>query len=177
MCIRDRTKGKLTVAVRDSSQIVAAYPKDTHQILGAAIYIGSTTLSLYVYDLKNGKVVDEPSAMNPQIRPAEDLMRSVSDVMSNQGGDEKLTAAVRGKITEMLHEACENLEAEWDKLLEVVLVGNHIMHPIFFGISPVELGQAPFTLSIRSWLDVDAKDLGFDLYPKTRLSFLSLIHI
>ena len=75
----------------------------------------------------------------------------------------------------MLHEACENLEIEWDKLLEVVLVGNPIMHHIFFGISPVELGQAPFTLSIRSWLDVDAKDLGFDLHPKTRLSFLPLI--
>ena len=169
------SKGKLTVAVRDSSQIVAAYPKGTHQILGAAIDIGSTTLALYVYDLKNGKLVYESSAMNPQIRFGEDLMSRVSYVMMNKGGDEKLTAAVRGKITEMLHEACENLEAEWDKLLEVVLVGNPIMHHIFFGISPVELGQAPFTLSIRSWLDVDAKDLGFDLYPKTRLSFLPLI--
>ena len=69
----------------------------------------------------------------------------------------------------------EYLEIERDKLLEVVLVGNPIMHHIFFGISPVELGQAPFTLSIRRWLDVDAKDLGFDLYPKTRLSFLPLI--
>ena len=169
------TKGKLTVAVRDSSQIVAAYPKGTHQILGAAIDIGSTTLALYVYDIKNGKLVYESSAMNPQIRFGEDLMSRVSYVMMNKGGDEKLTAAIRGKITEMLHEACENLEAEWDKLLEVVLVGNPIMHHIFFGISPVELGQAPFTLSIRSWLDVDAKDLGFDLYPKTRLSFLPLI--
>ena len=113
--------------------------------------------------------------MNPQIRFGEDLMSRVSYVMMNKGGDEKLTAAVRNKITEMLHEACENLEIEWDKLLEVVLVGNPIMHHIFFGISPVELGQAPFTLSIRSWLDVDAKDLGFDLHPKTRLSFLPLI--
>ena len=93
----------------------------------------------------------------------------------NKGGDEKLTIAVRTKITEMLHEACDNLEVKWDKLLEVVLVGNPIMHHIFFGISPVELGQAPFTLSIRSWLDVDAKDLNFELYPKTRLSFFPLI--
>ena len=113
--------------------------------------------------------------MNPQIRFGEDLMSRVSYVMMNKGGDEKLTTAVRTKITEMLHEACENLEIEWDKLLEVVLVGNPIMHHIFFGISPVELGQAPFTLSIRSWLDVDAKDLDFDLHPKTRLSFLPLI--
>jgi len=169
------TRGNLTVAIRDKDQIVAVYPQGKHQVLGAAIDIGSTTLALYVYDLNNGKLVYESSAMNPQIRFGEDLMSRVSYVMMNEGGDEKLTIAVRTKITEMLHEACENLEADLNKLLEVVLVGNPIMHHIFFGISPVELGQAPFTLSIRSWLDVDAKDLGFNLYSKTRLSFLPLI--
>ena len=169
------TKGNLTVAVRDKNQIVAAYPQGNHKVFGGAIDIGSTTLALYVYDLKDGKLVFESSAMNPQIRFGEDLMSRVSYVMMNKGGDEKLTIAVRTKITEMLHEACENLEIEWDKLLEVVLVGNPIMHHIFFGISPVELGQAPFTLAIRGWLDVDAKDLAFDLHPKTRLSFLPLI--
>ena len=169
------TKGNLTVAIRDNKQIVAAYPQGKLQVFGAAIDIGSTTLALYVYDLKDGKLVYESSAMNPQIRFGEDLMSRVSYVMMNKGGDEKLTIAVRTKITEMLHEACENLEVKWDKLLEVVLVGNPIMHHIFFGISPVELGQAPFTLSIRSWLDVDAKDLNFELYSKTRLSFFPLI--
>ena len=169
------TKGSLTVAVRDKNQIVAAYPQGNHKVFGGAIDIGSTTLALYVYDLKDGKLVFESSAMNPQIRFGEDLMSRVSYVMMNKGGDEKLTTAVRTKVTEMLHEACEYLEIEWDKLLEVVLVGNPIMHHIFFGISPVELGQAPFTLAIRGWLDVDAKDLGFDLYSKTRLSFLPLI--
>ena len=169
------TKGNLTVAILDNKQIVAAYPQGKLQVFGAAIDIGSTTLALYVYDLKDGKLVYESSAMNPQIRFGEDLMSRVSYVMMNKGGDEKLTIAVRTKITEMLHEACENLEVKWDKLLEVVLVGNPIMHNIFFGISPVELGQAPFTLSIRSWLDVDAKDLNFELYPKTRLSFFPLI--
>ena len=169
------SKGCLTVAIRDQKEIVAIYPQGKHQIIGAAIDIGSTTLALYIYDLKNAKLVYESSAMNPQIRFGEDLMSRVSYVMMNKGGDKKLTTAVHTKITEMLHEACEYLEIEWGKLLEVVLVGNPIMHHIFFGISPVELGQAPFTLSIRSWLDVDAKDLGFDLYPKTRLSFLPLI--
>ena len=169
------SKGCLTVAIRDQKEIVAIYPQGKHQIIGAAIDIGSTTLAIYIYDLKNAKLVYESSAMNPQIRFGEDLMSRVSYVMMNKGGDKKLTTAVRTKITEMLHEACEYLEIEWGKLLEVVLVGNPIMHHIFFGISPVELGQAPFTLSIRSWLDVDAKDLGFNLYPKTRLSFLPLI--
>ncbi|MBT4653617.1 MAG: 2Fe-2S iron-sulfur cluster binding domain-containing protein, partial [Thiotrichales bacterium] len=66
------SKGKLTVAVRDKNQIVATYPQGKHQIFGGAIDIGSTTLALYVYDLKDGKLVYESSAMNPQIRFGED---------------------------------------------------------------------------------------------------------
>ena len=169
------TKGNITVAVRDNNEVVALYPQGKQQIIGAAIDIGSTTLALYIYDLQNGRLVYESSAMNPQIRYGEDLMSRVSYVMMNKDGDKKLTQAVRTKITDMLHEACKILELQWDKLLEIVLVGNPIMHHIFFGISPVELGQAPFTVATRNWRDVDAKDLGFDLYAKTRMSFLPLI--
>jgi uncharacterized 2Fe-2S/4Fe-4S cluster protein (DUF4445 family) len=93
----------------------------------------------------------------------------------NKGGENKLTQAVRNKVTEMLHNACEILELQLDKLLEIIIVGNPIMHHIFFGISPVELGQAPFTVATRGWLDVDAQKLGLDLYPNTRISSLPLI--
>ena len=63
---------------------------ESYSSFGAAIDIGSTTLALYVYDLKNAKLVYESSAMNPQIRFGEDLMSRVSYVMMNKGGDEKL---------------------------------------------------------------------------------------
>ncbi|MDP6104120.1 MAG: ASKHA domain-containing protein [Gammaproteobacteria bacterium] len=170
-----KTKGELTVAVRDNNEVVAIYPQGELQVIGAAIDIGSTTLALYVYDLQNGRLNYESSAMNPQIRYGEDLMSRVSYVMMNKGGENKLTQAVRNKVTEMLHNACEILELQLDKLLEIVVVGNPIMHHIFFGISPVELGQAPFTVATRGWLDVDAQKLGLDLYPNTRISSLPLI--
>ena len=170
-----KTKGKLTVAVRDNNKVVAIYPQGELQVIGAAIDIGSTTLALYVYDLQNGRLNYESSAMNPQIRYGEDLMSRVSYVMMNKDGENKLAQAVRNKVTEMLHNACEILELQLDKLLEIIIVGNPIMHHIFFGISPVELGQAPFTVATRGWLDVDAQKLGLDLYPNTRISSLPLI--
>ena len=170
-----KTKGELTVAVRDNNEVVAIYPQGELQVIGAAIDIGSTTLALYVYDLQNGRLNYESSAMNPQIRYGEDLMSRVSYVMMNKGGENKLAQAVRNKVTEMLHNACEILELQLDKLLEIIIVGNPIMHHIFFGISPVELGQAPFTVATRGWLDVDAQKLGLDLYPNTRISSLPLI--
>jgi uncharacterized 2Fe-2S/4Fe-4S cluster protein (DUF4445 family) len=182
-------KGRLTIAVRDDSEVVAVYPqfseslqdgelreqRETHNVIGAAIDIGSTTLAVYVYDLHSGELLFDTSAMNPQIRFGEDLMSRVSYVMMNKGGDQKLTASVREKLTEMLHEACKQLQIPHNKLLEVVLVGNPIMHHLFFGLSPVELGQAPFTVATREWLELNAADLPLDLYPATRIAFLPLI--
>ncbi len=169
------TSGKLSVVVRDSSHVVALYPQGETRVVGAAVDIGSTTLAVYVYDLLSGDLLYETSAMNPQIQYGEDLMSRVSYVMMNKGGEQKLTDAVRNKLTEMFHEACKQLALTHDKLLEVVLVGNPIMHHLFFGISPVELGQAPFTLAIREWLEMTAAEIGLDLFPSTRLAFLPLI--
>ena len=168
-------KGRLTVAVRDSAEVVAIYPEGTDLIIGGAVDIGSTTLALYVYDLLRGKLLFESSAMNPQIRFGEDLMSRVSYVMMNKGGDKDLTKAVREKLLEMVNEACKKLELTHDKLLEMVLVGNPIMHHLFFGISPVPLGQAPFTVANREWMEMNAFDLSLDLHATTRIAFLPLI--
>ncbi len=173
--IIEDAKGKLTVAIRDEEEVVAIYPQGTHRVIGGAVDIGSTTLALYIYDLHSGELLYETSAMNPQIRFGEDLMSRVSYVMMNKGGDKKLTNAVREKLTEMLHAACLALNMEHDKLLEMVLVGNPIMHHLFFGISPVALGQAPFTVAIRDWLEMNADDLELDLFANTRMAFLPLI--
>lgn len=168
-------KGRLTVALRDDQEVVAIYPPDTTVVVGGAVDIGSTTLALYVHDLLSGELLFESSAMNPQIRFGEDLMSRVSYVMMNKGGDRDMTLAVREKLIEMVSEACKKLELEQDKLLEMVLVGNPIMHHLFFGISPVPLGQAPFTVANRDWMEVSAFDLSLDLHPTTRVAFLPLI--
>ncbi|MGH1542777.1 MAG: ASKHA domain-containing protein [Arenicella sp.] len=169
------TKGKLTVALRDEKEVIAIYPQGNHQIVGGAVDIGSTTLALYVYDLHTAELLYEASAMNPQIRFGEDLMSRVSYVMMNKGGDKKLTDTVREKISDMVHSACKALDVEHDKLLEMVLVGNPIMHHLFFGLSPVALGQAPFTVATRDWLEVNAVDLSLDFFANTRIAFLPLI--
>lgn len=173
--IIEENSGVLTLAIRDQKTVVALYPAGTTQILGGAVDIGSTTLALYLRDLITGDLLFESSAMNPQIRFGEDLMSRVSYVMMNKGGDVDMTQAVREKITEMVREGCESIGIGYDRLLEMVLVGNPIMHHLFFGISPVPLGQAPFTVATRDWMEVSAYELPIDLYPMTRVAFLPLI--
>jgi uncharacterized 2Fe-2S/4Fe-4S cluster protein (DUF4445 family) len=149
-----------TVAVR-ADRVVAVYPGYVDRIVGAGIDIGSTTIAGHLCDLTTGEVLSSAGRMNPQIRFGEDLMSRVSYVMMNPGGERQLTEAVRTSLQELLTELCDAAGATETELLEIVLVGNPIMHHIVAGIDPTPLGQAPFTLATAEAITVPAA--AFDL--------------
>ena len=166
---------ELIAVVRDDTHIIDVWPPAPFDAYGAAIDIGSTSLALYLYDLTNGALVHQASAMNPQIRYGEDLMSRVSYVMMNKGGEEKLTAEIQGQVGKMLEEARAKLDLGPNQILEVVLVGNPIMHHLFLGLNPVELGQAPFTLAVKDWFEAPANLFNLGISETARVAFLPLV--
>ena len=50
-----------------------------------------------------------------------------------------------------------------DLILDATFVGNPVMHHIFLGIDPVELGGAPFALATQEALKFPAKDININL--------------
>jgi uncharacterized 2Fe-2S/4Fe-4S cluster protein (DUF4445 family) len=166
---------ELIAVVRDDVTVIDVWPPSPFDAYGAAIDIGSTSLALYLYDLTRGELAYEASAMNPQIRFGEDLMSRVSYVMMNKGGEEKLTAEIRKAIAGMLEDARAKLDLGPNQILEVVAVGNPIMHHLFLGINPVELGQAPFTLAIKDWFEAPAYRFDLGISETARVSMLPLV--
>ncbi len=166
---------ELIAVVRDDLTIIDVWPPSPFDAYGAAIDIGSTSLALYLYDLTRGELAYEASAMNPQIRFGEDLMSRVSYVMMNKGGEEKLTAEIRKAIAGMLEDARAKLDLGPNQILEVVAVGNPIMHHLFLGINPVELGQAPFPLAVKDWFEAPAYRFELGISETARVSMLPLV--
>jgi uncharacterized 2Fe-2S/4Fe-4S cluster protein (DUF4445 family) len=156
-----------TVALR-GTEVVAAWPRYVERVCGIAVDIGSTTIAGHLCDLTTGEVLSSAGRMNPQIRFGEDLMSRVSYVMMNPGGDRNLTVAVRTALNELIAELCLDATVGVGEVLEIVLVGNPIMHHIVAGIDPTPLGQAPFTLATAEALQVPAAD--FELHcPNARV--------
>ena len=108
-----------------------------------------------------------PAMMNPQIRFGEDLMSRVSYVMMNPGGDKELTACIRAALNDLITDLLRQADAPADELLDIVIVGNPIMHHIVLGIDPTPLGQAPFTLASAEAIRTTALDLGLQ-FPTAR---------
>ena len=161
--------------IRDELEVIDLWAPDRDGLYGAAIDIGSTSVALYLYDLMSGALVHQASAMNPQIRFGEDVMSRVSYVMMNKDGQEKLAAAVQGQLRTMLSEARESLSVDADQILELVCVGNPIMHHTLIGVDPTPLGQSPFTLAVKDWLDLPGDLLDLGLTRQARVSLLPLI--
>ncbi|MEQ9348931.1 MAG: ASKHA domain-containing protein, partial [Alphaproteobacteria bacterium] len=156
---------KVTVAVRERSEIIHVWPEFHDAAFGIAYDVGSTTIAAHLTDLHSGEVVASVGRMNPQIRFGEDLMSRVSYIMMNPGGDVRQTEAVREAVNELAGEAAERAQINREDILEVVVVGNPIMHHLYFGINPIELGGAPFALATNGQVDVRASELGLDINP------------
>ncbi len=153
----------VTVAISEQQRLLALWPGTVADIYGVVVDIGSTTIAAHLCHLVSGEVLASDGMMNPQIRFGEDLMSRVSYVMMNPGGDAEMTEVVREGINELITRLTESAQVSVEHVLDIVLVGNPVMHHLFLGINPVELGGAPFALATQGALNLRAHDVGITL--------------
>lgn len=166
---------KVTVAVHDGSHIVAVWPGFRDDAYGLAIDVGSTTVAAHLCNLLTGEVVASSGLMNPQIRFGEDLMSRVSYLMMNPGGEKSMTEEVRKAIQKLTVEVCQMHGISTEHVLDMVFVGNPIMHHLLLGISPIELGGAPFALATDEAVDIWANELDLSIHSNARAFVLPCI--
>ena len=168
-------KRSITVAVHKNQQIIALWPGFHEKAYGVAVDVGSTTIAAHLCDLASGEVLASASTMNPQIRFGEDLMSRVSYVMMHPEGADEMTVVIRQALNRLFLEAVEEIGAEIEDILEVSLVANPIMHHILLGISPVELGGAPFALTTDAAVEMPTAELDLKINGGGRIYVLPCI--
>ena len=166
---------KVTVAVHGASQIIAVWPGLHERAYGIAFDIGSTTIAAHLCDLASGEVLAAGGCMNPQIRFGEDLMSRVSYVMMHPEGEQELTTAVRQAASGLAAEVARTAGIAPGDILEATFVGNPIMHHLLLGISPYELGGAPFALATDQAITLWASELDLAIHRNARVYVLPCI--
>ena len=168
---------KVTCAVHQSrddarATLAAIWPGYYEgSVYGMAVDLGSTTIAGHLCDLQTGEVIASSGLMNPQIRFGEDLMSRVSYAMMNAGGADEMTEAVREGMNALFTQVAAEAEIDKSLILDAVFVCNPVMHHLFLGIDPFELGQAPFALATSDALSLPAQELGLSL-PSTAQAYL-----
>lgn len=175
-------KGKwaVTCAVHDDGKdlptIVNVWPGlFEDNIYGLAVDLGSTTIAAHLCNLQTGEVVASSGVMNPQIRFGEDLMSRVSYSMMHPDGHIEMTKAVREALNQLTQTVADQADITVTQIFETVLVANPVMHHLFLGIDPVELGQAPFALATSNAVVMKTAEVGLTQNPAARLYVLPCI--
>ena len=172
---------KVTVAIytgrgRSDGRIIQVWPGFYEgSLYGVAFDVGSTTIACHLCDLVTGEVKASNGLMNPQIRFGEDLMSRVSYSMMNPGGHQEMTKAVREAINALIGQVAAEAMIDRSEVVEGVLVGNPVMHHLFLGIDPKELGWAPFALATSDSMTLWAKEMDLEMHPDARLYVLPCI--
>ncbi|WP_299148046.1 ASKHA domain-containing protein [uncultured Tateyamaria sp.] len=144
-------------------------------VYGLAVDLGSTTIAAHLCDLISGEVVASSGIMNPQIRFGEDLMSRVSYGMMNAGGAAEMTRAVREGMNALFTQIATEAQIDKGLIVDAVFVCNPVMHHLFLGIDPFELGQAPFALATSNSMRLRADDLDLNIHPSARIYLLPCI--
>lgn len=171
---------KVTAAIHkdredDRPRLIALYPGLKNEAYGIACDIGSTTIAMHLSSLLSGRTVASAGTSNPQIRFGEDLMSRVSYVMMNPDGRGAMTDAVRQALNGLIDKVCADGGISREDILDSVFVGNPIMHHLFLGIDPTELGGAPFALAVSGAVEVKSSEIGLPMNAGTRTYLLPCI--
>lgn len=169
---------KVTAAIHDDGEgpiLTGLWPGLRERMFGLAVDIGSTTIAAHLIDLMSGRTVASAGTANPQVRFGEDLMSRVSYVMMNPEGLPDLTESVRGAIAGLAAKVAGQADATVADIMEATFVANPVMHHLFLGIDPRELGGAPFALAVSGPVALPAREIGLTLHPGARVYILPCI--
>ena len=165
----------VTVSVWQDKEVIEVQPGYVEDSYGAAVDIGSTTVALYLCNLRTGEMLAAESEMNPQIVYGEDVMSRIQYTIEYKDGLEKLHKAIIATLNKLLKQAAHTAKIKTSEILEMVLVGNSTMHHILLNLHPKDLGLAPFVPAIHKSMDVKARELGLHINPSGNIHVLPTI--
>ncbi len=149
----------------DERRLISIVPGDkTDRMFAVAVDIGTTTVVVYLVDLRTAKLLQVASAYNGQIARGEDV---ISRIVYSLKGDnlKELQQMVVDTINGLLAEVLKKADVRPEEVLQVVAAGNPTMSHLFLGISPRYLREQPYIPAVNQYPPIPARDLGIGVNP------------
>lgn len=157
-------------------QIIDIESGDTaSKMYGFAIDIGTTTVVGYLYDLYTGECMKVYSALNGQVGVGGDVITRIATAIGDEASLMKLQNMIIKTVNEIISDALQEHCINPQFIYTIVLCGNSAMQHLFLGLSPNNLGRAPFCSVIKGEVILDAMDLNLNINPNGIVNFLPLI--
>jgi uncharacterized 2Fe-2S/4Fe-4S cluster protein (DUF4445 family) len=144
---------------------------------GAAVDIGTTTVTLWLVDLVTGEVKAQASEYNGQIARGEDVISRII-YASRENGAEELRQRVIDTINGLCETACQRAGGgeeggpKPEDVVKVTIAGNTTMIHLLLGIPAASIRLAPFIPAINVPPMLTGRDLGLNVSPEAVIDCL-----
>jgi uncharacterized 2Fe-2S/4Fe-4S cluster protein (DUF4445 family) len=147
-------------------------------IYAAAIDIGTTTVSLWLVDLTNGKVVAQVAEYNGQIARGEDVISRIiyASKTCPEGRGNSGSADLQGRVVETVNQlcekACKRVNAKPSEVVKAAISGNSTMIHLLLGIPAASIRLSPFITTVNHPPTLAAHEIGFNFCPDALIDCL-----
>ena len=139
-------------------------PADT-VIAGCAIDIGTTTVTMVLTDLTDGKLLAKGSSGNGQIRYGADVINRIIE-QGRSGGKKKLQdAIIKETLAPIIANLCKTAGISARSILRLSVGSNTTMNHLFLGVDAEPIRMEPYIPSFFSWDGLLAGDLKLPANP------------
>jgi uncharacterized 2Fe-2S/4Fe-4S cluster protein (DUF4445 family) len=146
-------------------------PGEAQRLYGAAIDIGTTTVSLYLVDLLSGDVLNKQAEYNDQISRGEDVISRIVYAGKNNGLGE-LQGLVTGTINGLLERAARTARIDTNRIYKLSVAGNSTMIHLLLALPPSSIRLEPFITAVNAPPTLRARELGLAANPEATVDCL-----
>ena len=139
-------------------------PADT-AIVGCAIDIGTTTVTMVLTDLESGKLLAKGSSGNGQIRYGADVINRIIEQGKNGGKKKLQDAIVKETLVPIIANLCRTAGISSRSILRMCVAANTTMNHLFVGVDAESVRMEPYIPSFFSWEGMLAGDLKLPANP------------
>ena len=145
--------------------IQPGHTPENKPLWGAAVDIGTTTVTVWLCDLLNGEVKAQVAEYNSQIACGEDVISRIIYSSKNSGGEE-LRERVLKTINDLIATACKRVQAQPDSIMKATVAGNSTMMHLVLGIPAESIRFSPFVTGVNTIPVLTAHDVGLNIHPE-----------
>ena len=155
-------KGELKDGCFSCMEITA--PTDT-AVVGCAIDIGTTTVTMVLVDLESGKILAKGSSGNGQIRYGADVINRIIE-QGKSGGRKKLQdAIIKETLSPIIANLCASARISARSILRLSIGANTTMNHLFVGVDAEPVRMEPYVPSFFHWEGLLAGDVKLPANP------------
>ena len=138
---------------------------------GAAVDIGTTTVTTWLVDLLTGEVAATAAEYNGQISRGDDIISRII-YASKDDGDQKLQALVLETIDELLDRLEKETGIEKTEIYKMTIAGNSTMMHLLLDIPASSIRLSPFVTVINHIPSFPAREIKLELHPSAVVDVL-----